>query len=315
MDLKKIIKESSIKVRQPKSIITGGAGFIGSNLADHLVQAGHKVIVLDNFVSGKKTNLSHHKKKNLKLIKIDISLNKNLNKYFKGVDFIFHLAGLAEITPSFKNPKKYFLNNVLGTFNVLEAAKNKKIKKLIYAASSSCYGNPSAFPTSESAKIELKHPYALTKFMGEELVMNYASIFNMPNISFRFFNVYGPRLNSSGQYSAVFGNFLKQKKTKKPLTVTGNGKQTRDFIHVDDLINAFLKIIKSKFANRIYNLGSGKEISINKIAHLFGGKKIFIPKRLGEPKRSLANIAKLKKDIDWRPTITIREGVKKLLKS
>ena len=302
-------------MKKPKSIITGGAGFIGSNLADRLVNAGHKVIVLDNFVSGKKINLSHHKKKNLKIIKIDISTNKDLKKYFKGVNFVFHLAGLAEITPSFKNPKKYFLNNVLGTLNVLEAAKKEKIKKLIYAASSSCYGNPNTFPTPESATIDLKHPYALTKFMGEELVMSYASIFNMPNISFRFFNVYGPRLNTSGQYSAVFGNFLKQKKIKKPLTVVGNGKQTRDFIHVDDLTNAFLKIIKSKFANRIYNLGSGKEISINKIAHLFGGKKIFIPKRPGEPKRSLANIAKLKKDINWRPIINIREGVKKLLNS
>ena len=135
----------------------------------------------------------------------------------------------------------------------------------------------------------------------------------MPNISFRFFNVYGPRLNVSGQYSAVFGNFLKQKSSNKPLTIVGDGKQTRDFIHVEDLIKAFIKVAKSKLENKIYNLGSGKETSINNIADLFGGKKTFIPKRLNEPRRSLANILKIKKDINWRPVITIQEGVKRLL--
>ena len=169
-----------------KSIITGGAGFIGSNLTDHLVRIGHKVIILDNFVSGKKSNLSHHKRKNVKIFKTDISKSKNLDRYFKGADYVFHLAGLAEIIPSIKNPKKYFVNNVLGTVNVLEAAKKVKIKKFIYAASSSCYGTPKKIPTSEKEKIDLKHPYALTKFMGEELVMKYASLFRMPNISFRF---------------------------------------------------------------------------------------------------------------------------------
>ena len=302
-------------MRNFKSLITGGAGFIGSNLTDHLVKAGHKVTILDNFVSGKRSNLSHHSKQNIKIIKIDISKSKNLNKYFKNIDYVFHLEGLAEIIPSIKNPKKYFINNVLGTLNVIEAAKKTKIKKLIYAASSSCYGTPKNFPTSEKSKIDLKHPYALTKYMGEELVMNYASIFNMPNISFRFFNVYGPRLNLSGQYSAVMGNFLFQRKNKKPLTVVGDGKQTRDFIHVDDLANAFLKAIKSKSVNKIYNLGSGKRTSINTIAGIFGGKKKFIAKRPGEPKSSLADISKIKKEIKWKPNISIKAGIKKLLEN
>ena len=276
------------------SVITGGAGFVGSNLVDRLVSIGHKVIVLDNFVSGKKSNLSHHSEKNVKIIKIDIS-DKNLDKYFKKADYIFHLAALAEIIPSFKDPNKYFKSNVIGTLNVLKAAKKVKIKKLIYAASSSCYGAPKKFPTSEKDKIDLKHPYAETKFIGEELVMRYASIFKMPNISFRFFNVYGPRLNVSGQYSAVIGNFLTQTKNRKPLTVVGDGKQTRDFIHVDDLINAFIQVIKSKSVNKIYNLGSGKRTSINTIAKIFGGKKKFIPIRPDEPKNSVANIKKVKK--------------------
>ena len=298
-----------------KSIITGGAGFIGSNLTDYLVKNGHKVIVLDNFISGKKKNLSHHKKKYVRIINTDISKNEELDKYFKGIDYVFHLAGLAEIIPSIKNPTKYFINNVLGTLNVLEAAKKAKIKKFIYAASSSCYGAPKNIPTSEKSKIDLKNPYAVTKYMGEELVMKYASIYRMPNISFRFFNVYGPRLNTSGQYSAVMGNFLEQKKKNKPLTVVGDGKQTRDFIHVYDLANAFLKVIKSRTVNEIFNLGSGKKISINVIAKIFGGKKKFIPKRLGEPKNSLANISKIKKKINWTPKISIEDGIKNLLKS
>ena len=298
-----------------KSIITGGAGFIGSNLVDRLVKEGHQVTVIDNFISGNKENLSHQSKRIVKIINLDIVQDKKLNKYFYNVDYVFHLAGLAEIIPSIKNPKNYFINNVLGTLNVLEACKNKKIKKFVYAASSSCYGNPKKFPTSEDEKVDIKNPYAMTKFLGEELVMKYATIFGMPNVSFRFFNVYGPRLNTSGQYGAVFSNFLKQKKNKKPLTIVGNGNQTRDFIYVEDLIDAFLQILKNKKVNEIYNLGSGKETSINKIAQIFGGKKIFVPKRPGEPKRSLANISKIRKDINWTPKISIEEGIKRFLKN
>jgi UDP-glucose 4-epimerase len=299
-------------MQEIKSIVTGGAGFIGSNLVDKLIREGHKVIVLDNFISGSKNNLSHHLKNNLKIIKLDITNNKNLYKYFKGATYVFHLAGLAEIIPSIKNPRKYFINNTLGTINVLEAARKVKLKKFIYAASSSCYGSPKKFPTKEIDKIDTKHPYAFTKFLGEEAVISYANFFNMPNISCRFFNVYGPRLSTRGQYGAVFGNFLKQKKNKKPLTIVGNGNQTRDFIHVDDLTDAFIKLIKSNLRNKIYNLGSGKETSINKIASIIGGKKIFIPKRPSEPNRSCANISKIKKDINWKPKVSISNGVNNL---
>tara|TARA_B100002051_G_C16639473_1_gene587817 strand:+ start:117 stop:1025 length:909 start_codon:yes stop_codon:yes gene_type:complete len=302
-------------VKTFKSVITGGAGFIGSNLTDHLINIGHKVIIIDNFVSGKKSNLAHHKKKNLKIVNLDISKGKSLVKYFKGADYVFHLAALAQVIPSIKNPKKYYKNNVIGTLNVVEAAKKVKIKKLIYAASSSCYGAPRKLPTSEKDNIDLKHPYAITKFISEEIVMSYASIFKMPNISLRFFNVYGPRLDILSQYSAVIGNFIWQTKNKKPLTIVGDGKQTRDFIHVDDLVRALLKVIKSKSVNEIYNLGSGKRTSINTIAKIFGGRKKFVPFRPGEPKNSQASILKIKKEINWKPRISIKEGIKKLLKS
>ena len=302
-------------MKKIKSIVSGGAGFIGSNLVDRLVKEGHKIIVLDNFVSGKKGNLSHHLKKNVKIIRLDISNTKKLDKYFKDVSYVFHLAGLAEIVPSIKNPKKYFINNVLGTLNMLEASKKAKVKKFIYAASSSCYGSPKKIPTLETDKIDTQHPYAFTKFLGEEAVIKYADFFKMPNISCRFFNVYGPRLNTTGQYGAVFSNFLTQKKKKRPLTIVGNGKQTRDFIHVDDLTNAFIKLARSNLKNKIYNLGSGKETSINKIADIIGGKKVFIPKRPGDPNRSCANISKIKKDIKWKPRISIIEGIERLFQS
>tara|TARA_B100000686_G_scaffold215573_1_gene222494 strand:- start:315 stop:1304 length:990 start_codon:yes stop_codon:yes gene_type:complete len=297
-----------------KSLVTGGAGFIGSNLVDQLVKKKHKVIVLDNFSTGKRSNLAHQRKKNVKIIKVDISNNKNIDKYFKGVNYVFHLAGIADMMPSIKNPEIYFKSNVVGTFNVIQAAKKANIKKFIYAASASCYGTPEKFPIKENAKINLMYPYAFTKWQAEELIMHWAKIYNFPAISFRFFNAYGPRSKSSGAYGAVFGVFLAQKLADKPLTIIGNGNQTRDFIHVDDLARGIIKAAASKKVGKIYNIGSGKEIKVNKIAKLISDKKIHIPKRPGEAIRSLADISKIKKDLNWRPKIKIEEGVKSLLK-
>ena len=295
-----------------KVIVTGGAGFIGSNLVDELVRKGYKVIVLDNFSTGRLSNLSHHSKKTVRIVKIDISENKKLDRYFKGVSYVFHLAGLADIVPSIENPNKYFKSNVIGTFNIIEAAKKSNIKKFIYAASASCYGIPDKFPTNENAKIKLLNPYAFTKWQAEELIMHWVKMYNFPAISLRLFNAYGPRLNTSTDYRAVFGIFLDQKLANKPLTIIGNGEQTRDFVHVRDLVRAILKAASSQKKGEIYNVGSGKEIKVNEIAKLIGGKKIYIPKRYVETRRSLADITKVKKDINWRPKITIAEGIKDL---
>ena len=296
-----------------KSIVTGGAGFIGSNLVDELVLKGHKVIILDNFNTGRISNLKHHKKnKNVKIFNVDISKNKKLNKYFKKVDYVFHLAGLADIVPSIEDPEKYFKSNVVGTFNVLMASRKTKIKKFIYAASASCYGIPKKFPTSEKSEINLMYPYAFTKWQAEEIIMHWVKIYKFPAISLRFFNTYGPRSRTSGAYGAVFGVFMAQKLKKKPLTVVGNGKQTRDFIHVKDLVEVIIKAAISKKIGKIYNVGGGKEISVSKIANLIGGKRVYIPKRPGEPDRSLANISKIKQDLKWRPKIKIEDGIKDL---
>ena len=299
-----------------KSIVTGGAGFIGSNLVDRLVSDGHFVTVLDNLSTGRYSNISHHKKNKVKFIKIDISKSNKLKKILRGNSYVFHLAGLADIVPSIKNPKAYFNANVNGTLNILNACKNVKIKKFIYAASASCYGIPKNYPTHEDSKIDPKYPYALTKYLGEKMVMHWAKVYNMPSLSFRFFNAYGLRSRTTGAYGAVFGVFLAQRFAKKPLTIVGNGKQTRDFIHVNDLVNAIVLASRNKkLVNEIFNLGSGIETSVNQIAKIIGGKKIHIPKRPGEPDRSKADIKKLKKKLKWKPNISIRQGINELLKN
>ena len=296
-----------------KIIVTGGAGFIGSNLVDQLVLKGHSVTVIDNFVTGSIKNLRKSINK-IKIVRKSI-LDKSISKYFKNTDCVFHLAGLADIVPSINNPKKYFDYNVNGTLNILECVKVNKVKKIIYSASASCYGIPKKFPTSENSEIDTKYPYALTKFLGEKLVMHWGKIYKFSSISTRFFNAYGPRSRTSGAYGAVFGVFLAQKINNKPLTVVGNGKQTRDFIHVTDLVTALIKILNSSKKDKIYNIASGKETSVNKIAKLIGGKKILIPKRPGEPDRSLGDIRKIKRELKWSPKISIEQGVNKLLEN
>jgi len=298
-----------------KILVTGGAGFIGSNLVDKLVDLGHEVIVLDNLITGQLSNLKKVKNK-IKFVNIDLSSKKaRLDKFFKKVDWVFHLAGLADIVPSIKNPSNYINSNVLGTLNVLEASRKHRVKKLIYAASASCYGIPTKYPTDENSKIDPKYPYALSKFLGEQLICHWFKVYKMPNVSLRFFNIYGPRSRTTGAYGAVFGVFLAQRLAKKPLTIVGDGNQTRDFTHVYDLINAIILAAKKAKPGSIYNIGSGKETTVNTIANIIKGKKVFIPKRPGEPDRSLADISKIKRELEWKPKISIEEGVAMLLQN
>ena len=295
-----------------KAIVTGGFGFIGSHLVEFLLSKNFKVIVIDNFSTGKKENLKNSIKK-IKFVKADISNKKKIIKHFKGVDFVFHLAALADIVPSIQNPNEYFRSNVDGTLSILECCRKNKIKKIIYAASASCYGITKKFPTKENSKIELMYPYALTKWLGEQIVMHWNKIYKINAISLSLFNVYGPRSRSNSNYGAVFGVFLAQKLSNKPFTIVGNGKQTRDFTFVTDVVEAMYKACKSDISGQIFNVGSEKEISVNYIAKLLGGKKIYIPKRPGEPDKSLADIKKIKKYLKWSPKVSIEQGVDKLL--
>jgi len=297
-----------------KSVVTGGAGFIGSHLVDSLLEMGHEVIVLDNFSTGRKDNLSHINEK-IRLVECDLSVKGNWIKEFNGVDWVFHLASLADIVPSIQNPEGYFSSNVDATFYVLEASRHANIKRFIYSASSSCYGIPDEYPTPEGSDIRPQYPYALAKRMGEELVEHWAQLYNLPAISLRFFNVYGTRSRTSGTYGAVFGVFLAQKLANKPYTVVGDGNQTRDFTYVTDIVSALIAAAESEKTNKIYNVGSDTTVSVNKIVELLGGNKVNIPKRPGEPDCTYADISKIKDELGWCPTISIEEGVDKILKN
>ena len=186
---------------------------------------------------------------------------------------------------------------------------------MYYAASASCYGIPSDYPTNEKSKIDPKYPYALTKYLAEEMVIHWAKVYKMPNISLRFFNAYGSRSRTTGAYGAVFGVFLAQKLANKPLTIVSDGNQTRDFIHVSDLIEAIILAAQKGKNSEIYNVGGGKEISVNSIANMISSNKVYIPKRPGEPNRSLADISKIKSELNWKPKIDIEDGVKMLIKN
>lgn len=297
-----------------KILVTGGAGFIGSHLVENLVKSGHSITVLDNLSTGRIENISHLRN-NIKFIKCDISKDKDIYKYFKDVDWVFHLAALADLVPSINKPIDYFDSNVKGTIAVLNASVKMNVKKFIYSASSSCYGIPKKYPTSENAHIDPKHPYALTKRLGEELVLHWNKVYKLDAVSLRLFNVYGTRSRTSGTYGAMFGVFLKQKIKGYPYTVVGNGNQKRDFTYVADVVEAMLKAVKIKTRENIFNVGSGKTVSVNYIVKLLGGNYIYIKKRPGEPDITFADISRIKKALKWKPLVTVEEGVNLLLKN
>lgn len=297
-----------------KAIVTGGCGFIGSHLVERLIDDGHKVIVLDNLSSGSLENLEKVKDSpNLKFINVDVCNFEKIKEHFKKVDYVFHLAALADIVPSIKWPLIYHRSNVDGTINVLESARLFGVKKFIYTASSSCYGIPDKFPTPETAPIRPQYPYALTKYIGETLTMNWAKIYRLPVISLRLFNVYGPRARTSGVYGAVFGVFLAQKLAGKQFTVVGDGTQTRDFTYVSDIVNVFVMAAESEVKNEIFNVGSGNTYSVNRLVELLGGDVVHIPKRPGEPDCTYADISRIKKILKWTHNVTFEEGVGKML--
>jgi len=297
-----------------KVVITGGSGFIGSHLADFLIDSDYEVVVVDNLSIGRLENISHllaHSK--FTFLQADITDFDAIEFVFKGADWVFHLAALADIVPSIENPNEYYQSNVSGTLNVLEACRKYHVKKIIYTASSSCYGIPDEYPTKETAEIRPQYPYALTKNLGEQLVMHWCQLYNLPAISLRFFNVYGPRARTSGTYGAVFGVFLAQKLAKKPYTVVGDGSQTRDFTFVSDAVNAIVTAVESDLSGEIINIGSNNTYSINRLVELLGGDITYIPERPGEPDCTWADISKANQLLNWKPKVSLEIGVEILL--
>jgi len=297
-------------------LVTGGAGFIGSHLVDRLLADGNEVIVLDNLSTGRMENLAHHGgDSRFHFFQVDIADGDNLHTYTRGVDWVFHLAALADIVPSIKKPVPYFRSNVDGTVNILEAAKQSGVKRFIYVASSSCYGIPDVYPTPETADVRPQYPYAFTKYLGEQCVLHWGRVYKLPVLSLRLFNVYGPRSRTSGAYGAVFGVFLAQKIHNKPFTVVGDGSQTRDFTYISDVIDALVMAAGSDIVNEVINVGSGNTYSINRLVELLQGDIVYIPKRPGEPDCTHADITKIKRLLGWQPRVSLEEGVNILLEN
>lgn len=299
-----------------KSVVTGGAGFIGSHLVERLLRLGHDVVIIDNFETGRRENLrSCEGNARLKIVEADVNDLEKTRPAFENTDYVFHLAALADIVPSIQQPLKYYRANVDGTIAVLEAVRAvaPKLKKFVYTASSSCYGLATVFPTSETAQISPEYPYALTKYLGEHLALHWGKVYRMPVVTLRLFNVYGPRARTSGTYGAVFGVFLAQKLAGKPYTVVGDGTQTRDFTFVSDVVEAFVAAAMSDRRDEVMNVGSGGAHSVNELVRLLGGEVVFIPKRPGEPDCTFADISKIKKLLDWQPRVAFADGVKKML--
>lgn len=300
-------------------LVTGGAGFIGSHLVEQLLKKKNikKVVLIDFFEDGSKKNIIHLlKNKKLKVVKKNINKIKKNDINFKNIDCVFHLAAIADIVPSIDNPKPYCETNIMGTINILEAMRYNKVKKIIYTASSSCFGIPKKYPTDEFDKIDTRYPYAFSKYIGELTIQHWARVYKIDYVSLRLFNVFGTRSRTTGSYGAVMGVFLRQKLSNKNLTVVGDGKQKRDFIDVRDVVTALIKsmYLKNK-KNVVLNIGYSKPIRIIDLVKLLSTKYINIPKRPGEPSITHAKILRARKILNWSPKIKFEEGIKELVKN
>jgi len=299
---------------KPTAVVTGGAGFIGSHMADLLVREGFRVHIIDNLAGGQLRNIEHHKSNpDVIFDHRDVRSLAPADALFRGADYVFHFAGIGDIVPSIDRPIDYMSNNVQGTVHVLEAARNAGVKKLVYAASSSCYGLVEELPTTENAPIRPEYPYALSKYQGEQAVLHWGHVYGLPVNSIRIFNAYGPRSRTTGAYGAVFGVFLAQKLAGKALTIVGDGTQSRDFLYATDVARAFYAAATTAPTQRIYNLGAGNPQTVNRLAELLGGERIFIPKRPGEPDCTWADITRIRTELGWAPSVAFEEGVRAML--
>jgi UDP-glucose 4-epimerase len=304
------VTTGSVTTGSKACLVTGGAGFIGSHLVERLLRDGHRVQVVDNFSTGRRLNLAHvAENPALSILEADIAQPSAIAPAFKGVDWVFHMAALADIVPSIQQPMAYHASNVDGTISVLECARHAGVKRFLYTASSSCYGIPDELPTPETAPVRPQYPYALTKWVGERYAMHWAQVYKLPVVSLRLFNVYGPRSRTSGTYGAVFGVFLAQHLHQKPLTIVGDGTQTRDFTFVTDVVDAFVTAARSDVSEEVFNVGSTNTYSVNLLARLIGGETVHIPKRPGEPDSTFADTTKILRALNWKPHVSLEQGV------
>ena len=292
------------------SIVTGGAGFIGSHIVEELKRLDHMVVVIDNEYSD---NDNFHWRKDTLNVDIDITDYKGLKNAFTGADYVFHLAAEARIGPAIENPLNALNINTIGTCNVLQCAREVGAKKVLYSSTSSGYGLNEA-PNIETQPDDCLNPYSVSKIAGEKLCKMYTELYGLNTIIFRYFNVFGERAPRKGQYAPVTGIFLRQKAAGEPLTIVGDGEQRRDYIYVKDVANANVMAAISnpddEAYGEVYNVGSGKNYSVNEIASFISDDTINIPPRVGEARNSLANIDKIRKTFAWKPEMNVEEWIK-----
>lgn len=295
-------------------MITGGAGFLGSHMTDLLLAEGFDVRVVDDLSGGRLENLEQHQNEAALTVEVsDIRELESDSAVFAGAEFVFHFAGIGDIVPSIERPKDYMSVNVQGTVNVLEAARHAGARKVVYAASSSCYGISDDTPTDESAPIRPEYPYALSKWQGEEAVRHWNTVYRLPTTSLRIFNAYGMRSRTTGAYGAVFGVFLAQKLAGEPFTVVGDGSQSRDFVNGRDVARAFYLAATTGGPGAVYNLGAGRPQTVNRLVELLGGDVVHIPKRPGEPDVTWADTTKISGELGWEPRVSFENGVSEMV--
>lgn len=294
-----------------KYLVTGGAGFIGTNLVKRLLADGHKVAVLDNFSSGR---FFDRIQSGAEYVEGDIRNMADLGKVMKGVGGVFHTAAVARMPYSVEHPQETNEVNVVGTLNVLVAARDAGIRRVVYSASSSAYGDQAVLPLVETMKPQPMSPYGLQKLVGEEYCRLFYELYGLETVSLRYFNVYGPHVDPDGAYALVIGKFLKQKKENQPLTICGDGEYYRDYTHVADVVMANIMAMQSVKIGRgeVINIGNGAPHSVNELAELIGGETVGIPSRPGDPRKTEADILKAKQLLNWEPKVTFEEGIKEL---
>ena len=293
-----------------KALVTGGAGFIGSNMVDRLIAEGKEVIILDNFSTGKRENCNPK----ATIYEVDLSTDY-LEPFLEGVDVVFHFAALARVQPSIEDPLRFNKHNVDGTLRLLFACYRQGIKRVIYSASSSCYGNAAKFPTPETHSTNPLSPYGLQKYIGEQYCKMFSEVYGLDTVSLRYFNVYGERMALDGAYKLVLGIFAKQMLQDKPLTITNNGNQRRDFTYVGDVVEAnwLAAHTAGKLNGESFNIGNGSNYSVNEVADMMGGEKTYGETRL-EPFQTLADNQKAEGILGWRPKVDLPAWIKKYKK-
>lgn len=292
-----------------KILVTGGAGFIGSNLVDRLINDGHEVSIIDDLSTGKRGNLNPQ----VAFHEVDICDFEKIKPLFERVDYVYHLAAIPRVPVSVEDPIGTSQVNIMGTINVFKVASEKEVKRIVFASSSSIYGNQDKLPFIETMIPEPISPYALQKLAGEQWAKIFTNLYKMPVVCLRFFNIYGPRNDPESDYSLVIAKFLKQESEDRALTIFGNGEQTRGFCFIDDLLEALLKAMTSEKVKggEAINIGSGSSQSVNYLASLISDKKEYLPKRVGDIEHAKADINKARELLDWEPTVSFEEGVEK----